>query len=89
MRARLFDVCAHNLGPRPIKQCAQIKRSAGFSMNGRYRARTCDLTGVIRTLWPTELIARFAFSAEFNLITTPAAVKIASYVLAANRSRTA
>jgi hypothetical protein len=26
--------------------------------NGRYRARTCDLTGVIRALWPTELIAR-------------------------------
>src|ERR1700683_711837 len=26
--------------------------------HGRYRARTCDLTGVIRALWPTELIAR-------------------------------
>ena len=25
---------------------------------GRYRSRTCDLSGVIRTLWPTELIAR-------------------------------
>ena len=34
---------------------------------GRYRTRTCDLTGVIRALYPTELIA-LPFSTYFSLI---------------------
>lgn len=48
----------HSESP-PIHIAAQQKRVVCLELgSGRYRARTCDLTGVIRALWPTELIAQ-------------------------------